>query len=90
MKWEFASRLSLCWCWFLWEIGRSRSSFIEAHGRRDERAIGKRGPYGRQEIGSEPRLYDIAQPARIECGPGIIGVFVDREEHEPSRLLQAP
>ena len=71
-----------CWCWFLWEIGRGWSRFIEAHGGRDKAAIGERCPDGRQEVGSEPRLNDIAEPARIECGLGVVCVFVDREEDE--------
>src|SRR5271157_4850341 len=71
-------------------IGRNRFRFIEAQGRRDEAAIGERCPDGRQEVGSEPRLNDIAEPARIECGLGEVGVFVDREEDQARRLVRAP
>ena len=31
---------------------------------------------------------DIAEPARIECGAGVVGVFVDREEDEAGRPLR--
>jgi len=53
----------------------------------DEAAIGKRSPDGRQEVGSEARLNDIAEPASIDCSSGEVSVFVDREEdqaHRPS------
>ena len=75
---------------FSCQIGRSRSRFIEAHGGRDEEAIGKRRPCGGEAIGSEPRLNNVAEPARIKCGPGVVGVFVDREKDETSRPLRAP
>jgi hypothetical protein len=61
-------------------IGRSQCLFIEAHDGRDEAAIGERCPDGRQEVGSEQRLNDIAEPARIECCLGEVGVFVDCED----------
>jgi hypothetical protein len=77
-------------CWFIFGIGRSWSRFIEAQRGRDEAAIGKRCPDGRQKVGSEPRLNDIAEPARIECGLGEVGVFVDREEDQARRPVQAP
>ena len=67
------------------EIGRTWPRFIEAHGGRDEAAIGERRPDGRQEIGSEPRLDDIAEPTRVERGPGVVGIFVDREKDEAGR-----
>src|SRR5271165_462946 len=54
------------WCWFIWGIGRSQFRFMEAHGGRDEAAIGERGPDGRQEVGSE-------QHARALRGAGIGG-----------------
>ena len=57
---------------------------------RDEAAIGERCPDGRQEVRSEPRLNDIAEPARIECGSGEVGVFVDREEDQAHRPRRAP
>jgi hypothetical protein len=45
--------------------------------------LGKRRPDGRQELGREPRLEDIAEPARVKCGPGEVGIFADlRETHE--------
>ena len=75
---------------FSCQIGRSWSRFIEAHGGRDEEAIGKRRPCGGEAIGSEPRLNNVAEPARIKCGPGVVGVFVDREKDETSRPLRAP
>ena len=37
------------------------------------------------QVGSEPRLNDIAEPARIECGPGEVGVFVVCEEDQARR-----
>jgi len=52
--------------------------------------MGERCPDGRQEVGSEPRLNDIAEPARIECGPGEVDVFVDREEDQARRPVRAP
>jgi hypothetical protein len=52
--------------------------------------IRKRCPYSGKEIRGEPRLNNVAEPARIECGPGVVGVFVDREKDEPSRLVRAP
>ena len=52
--------------------------------------IRKRCPDGRQEVGGEPRLNNVAEPARIECGPGVVGVFVDREENKASRSVRAP
>ncbi len=76
--------------WVLCEIGRTWSRFIELDVWRDEEAIGKRCPYGGKEIGSEPRLNDITEPARLKCGPGVVGVFVDREKDETSRPLRAP
>jgi hypothetical protein len=45
--------------------------FFQGNYLRDEAAIGERCADGRQEVGSEPRLNDIAVPARIECGPGL-------------------
>jgi hypothetical protein len=80
---------SACWCWFFWGIGRSQFRFIEAQGGRDEAAIGERSPDGRQEVGSEPPLKDIAEPARIECRLGEVGVFVDREEDQARRPVRA-
>ena len=44
---------------------------------------------GVQEVGSEPRLNDIAEPARIECGPGEVGVFVDCEEDQAQAATSA-
>jgi hypothetical protein len=64
--------------------------FFQGNCWRDEAAIGKRFSDGRQEIGSEPRLDDIAEPARIECGPGEVGVFVDGEEDQARRSVLAP
>jgi hypothetical protein len=63
------------WCWVFWEIGKSRSRFIEVHGGQDEEAIGERRPDGRQEIGSEPRLDDMAEPARVERGSGVVDIL---------------
>ena len=51
--------------------------------------IRKRCPYGREKVRSEPRLHDIAESARIQCGAGVVSVFVDREEDEAGRLRQA-
>src|SRR5271165_5711290 len=64
--------------------------FFQGNCWRDEAAIGERCPDGRQEVGSEPRLNDIAEPARIEYGSGEVGVFVDREEDQARRPVQAP
>ena len=50
----------------------------------DEGAIGERCPDGRQEVGSEPRLDDIAEPAHLL---GEVGVVVDSEEDETGRLV---
>src|SRR5208282_2225170 len=61
--------------------------FFQGNCWRDEAVIGERCPDGRQQVGSEPRLNDIAEPARIECGPGEVGVFVDREEDQARRLV---
>ena len=51
--------------------------------------IRERCPDGGQEVRSEARLDDIAEPARIECGAGVVGVFVDREEDDAGRPLRA-
>jgi hypothetical protein len=40
-----------------------RYGSLEAQGGRDEAAVGERCPDGRQEVGSEPGLNDIAEPA---------------------------
>src|SRR5271166_3468340 len=64
--------------------------FFQGNCWRDEAAIGERCPDGRQEVGSEPRLNDIAEPARIECGSGEVGVFVDREEDQARRPVRVP
>jgi hypothetical protein len=64
--------------------------FIEAQRWRNEAAVGERCPDGRQEVGSEPRLNDIAVPARIECGPGEVGVFVDGEKDQARGPVRAP
>ena len=50
--------------------------------------IRKRCPCGREKVRSEPRLNNIAEPARIECGPGVVGVFVDGEKDEAGRPLR--
>lgn len=78
------------WCWVFWEIGKSWSRFIEVHGGRDEAAIRKRCPDGRQEVGSEPSLNDIAESARIEGGAGVVGVFMDCDEDNAGGPLRAP
>ena len=77
------------WCWFRWRIGRSQPCFFEAHGGRDKGLIRKRCPYGGEEIRGEPRLNNVARPAGIECCPGVVGVFVDREKDEADRPLRA-
>src|SRR5271157_4777758 len=64
--------------------------FSQGNSWRDEAAIGERCPDGRQEVGSESRLNDIAEPTRIECGSGEVGVFVDREEDQARRPVRAP
>jgi hypothetical protein len=64
--------------------------FFQGNCWRDEAAIGERCPDGRQQVGSEPRLNDIAEPACIECGPGEVGVLVDGEEDQTRRPVQAP
>ena len=51
--------------------------------------IRERCPDRRQEVRSEARLDDIAESARVECGAGVVGVFVDREEDEAGRRLRA-
>ena len=63
--------------------------FFQGNCWRDEAAIGERRPDSGQEVGSEPRLNDITEPARIECGPGKVGVFVDREEDQARRPVRA-
>ena len=52
--------------------------------------IRKRCPYGGEEIRGEPRINNVAEPARIECGPGEVGVFVNGEKDETGRLVRAP
>ena len=66
-------------------LGELRGS--GASSNREARPIRREGA---QEVGSEPRLNDIAEPARIECGPGEVGVFVDREEDQAGRSVRAP
>ena len=61
-------------------LGELRGS--GASSNREARPIRREGA---QEVGSEPRLNDIAEPARIECGPGEVGVFVDCEEDQARR-----
>src|SRR5271166_432473 len=80
----------VCWCWFYLGNREKSVHFIEAQGGRDEAAIGERCSDARQEVGSEPRLNDIAEPARIECGPGEVDVFVEREEDQSRRVVRAP
>ena len=44
-----------------------------------------------EEIRGEPRLRsNVAEPARIECCAGVVGVFVDREKDETGRPRRAP
>src|SRR5271165_875412 len=86
-------RFIVFWCagvGFIWGNREKSVRFIETHGGRDEAAIGERCPDGRQKIGSEPRLNDIAEPACIECGLGEVGVFVDREKDQARGPVRAP
>ena len=79
----------MCWCWFLCS-SEKLISLLRGARRADEGLIRKRCPDGREKVGSEPRLNDIAEPARIECGAGVVGVFVGRKEDGAGRPLRAP
>jgi hypothetical protein len=63
--------------------------FFQGNCWRDETAIGECCPDGRQEVRSEPRLNNITEPARIQCGLGEVGVFVDREKDEAGTPVRA-
>jgi hypothetical protein len=60
------------------------------HRGRDEGAIGEGCPDGRQEIGGEAGFYDIAKPACVLCGPGVVGVLVDCEEDKAGSRVRVP
>ncbi len=62
---------------------------FQGNDRGDEAATDERCPDGRQEVGSEPSLNDIAEPTGIQCSAGKVGVFLHCEEDQARSLMRA-